>query len=87
MVQEFRESRQDTTGLGPDFPGSSGDRERGKFRPSGRARLTLVAVANDDGSQVAGMLLSPQEELLLYTKAMVLGLSLLTDTDLLKEVG
>ncbi len=43
----------DSTGLGPDFPSSAGDRERGKFRPSSYPRLTAVAVTNDDGSDMA----------------------------------
>ena len=42
-----------STGAGPDFPGSSGDREKGKFRPSAFPRLDTVAVTNDDGSPVA----------------------------------
>jgi len=44
----------DTTGLGSDFPGSGGDRERGKFRESAYPRLTTVAISNDDGSDVFG---------------------------------
>ena len=43
----------DSTGLGPDFPGQAGDRERGKFRESGFPRLTTVAVTGDDGRPVA----------------------------------
>jgi len=43
----------DSTGLGPDFPGQAGDRERAKFRESDYARLTTVAVADDDGQPVA----------------------------------
>lgn len=43
----------DSTGLGPDFPGQAGDRERGKFRESGHPRLTTVAVVDDDGLPVA----------------------------------
>ena len=37
-----------------DFSGSSGDRERGKFRPSQYPRLYTSAVVNDDGTPVAG---------------------------------
>lgn len=86
MVQQFPESLRDSTGLGPDFPGSSGDRERGKFRPSSTPRLVVVAVTNDDGTVVAGGLAQVLNELLLYQKATVLGLTILTDRDLLKEV-
>jgi len=41
-----------STALGPDFPGSAGDRERGKFRPSDWPRLTTVAVSDDGGQPV-----------------------------------
>lgn len=44
---------KNSTGLGPDFPGSAGDRERAKFRESEHPRLTAVAVVNDDGHPVA----------------------------------
>lgn len=44
---------EDTTGLGPDFPGSAGDRERAKFRESAHPRLTQVAVTGDDGEPVS----------------------------------
>ena len=36
-----------------DFSGSSGDRERGKFRPSQYPRLYTSAVVNDDGTSIA----------------------------------
>lgn len=39
-----------------DFPQSSGDRERGKFRPSEYPRSTVVAVAGDDGAPVGSVL-------------------------------
>lgn len=48
----FPRRESDSTGLGPDFPGSAGDRERGKFRPSAYPRLTQVAVASDDGQPI-----------------------------------
>lgn len=86
MVTQFPGSLQDSTGLGPDFPGSSGDRERGKFRPSATPRLTTVAIVNDDGSVVAEGLTQMLNELLLYQKAITLGLSLLVDVDLIKQV-
>ena len=65
--EELRESLG--PGAGPDFPGSSGDREKGKFRPSAIPRRTTVAVVGDDGLPIVrpvGELLS---ELLLWQKA------------------
>ena len=53
----------DSTGLGPDYPGSAGDRERGKFRPSSYPRLTQVAVADDEGQPVNRTVESLLEEL------------------------
>ena len=62
---------------GPDFPGSSGDRERGKFRESVHSRLTAVAVVNDDGKPVAAstdaLLAELIEEVKLMRHALVLG--------------
>src|SRR3990167_1483227 len=71
------ESEQDSSGLGPDFPASPGDREKGRFRPSNRPRLTKVAVANDDGSDVAAAVLSVEEETLLELKAIRIGIQLM----------
>ncbi len=51
-VVGFLPAYGDSTGLGPDFPGSAGDRERGKFRPSAHARLTTVAVSDDEGEPI-----------------------------------
>ena len=68
---EFTQSRAKTTGSGPDFPGSSGDRERGKFRPSDTPRLTKVAVSGDDGQAVVATTDELLNELLMWTKAMV----------------
>lgn len=82
----FPQSQVDTTGAGPDFPASAGDRERGKFRPSATPRLTVVAVTDDMGRPVADGLVTVLNEMLLYQKAIVLGLSKLTDADLLGEV-
>jgi len=62
-------------GLGPDFPGSSGDRERGKFRRSRTARLTTVAVVADDGTPIAMTTDELLQELLLWQKAMVVGMA------------
>lgn len=41
-----------STGLGPDYPTSAGDREKGKFRESAYPRLTQVAVSGDDGEAI-----------------------------------
>ena len=41
-----------STGLGADFPQSSGERERGKHRPSKYHRLNTIAVVNDDGEDI-----------------------------------
>lgn len=84
----FPESRRESTlGAGPDFPDSSGDRERGKFRPSARSRLTTVAVVGDDGMPLTRSTDEVLAEMLLYQKAIVLGLSLITEVDLLNEVS
>lgn len=68
---------QTVPGAGPDFPGSSGDREQGKFRPSATPRLDAVAVVNDDGSPVGASVLTYQDESLLYQRAMVIGLQMI----------
>lgn len=53
-LHPFAASRSTTVREGlPDFPGSAGDRELGKFRPSAEPRLTTVAVVNDDGTPIA----------------------------------
>lgn len=76
----FPESTTDTVGDGsPDFPGSSGDRERGKFRPSATPKLTTIAVVGDDGQPFVRTTEQLLEELLLYQKATLLALSLLAD--------
>lgn len=67
---------EDTTGLGPDFPSSAGDRERGRFRASKYPRLTKVAVTRDDGEEVLGnteeILLEILEEIRLLREALVI---------------
>lgn len=69
---EFPESLLNSTGSGPDFPGSGGDRERGKFRPSGTPRLTQVAVTGDDGRPLVRTTDELLAELLLWQKAEVI---------------
>lgn len=75
----FPGSLRESTGSGPDFPGSSGDRERGKFRESETPRLVTLAVVDDDGRPVAKTSEQLLEELLLWQKATVLAVSLLLD--------
>ena len=81
----FPESLQISTPQGADFPESAGTREEGKFRPSKHPRLTQVAVVDDDGRPVTASLQEVLNELLLYQKAAVLGLSIMTGVDLLEE--
>ena len=89
----FPESLVESTGSGPDFPGSSGDREKGKFRPSATPRLTQVAVTGDDGKPVTRTTDQLLEEILLWQKAAVIaqvwnteGLTF-TVEELLNEAG
>ena len=70
--EQFPESLVQSTGSGPDFPGSSGDREKGKFRPSATPRLTQVAVTGDDGKPVTRTTAQLLVELLLWQKAAVI---------------
>ena len=71
----FPESQRDSVGDGsPDFPGSSGTREQGKFRPSGTPKLTQVAVVNDDGTQIGTALVPSSEETAFWVRAMYAGL-------------
>ena len=53
-----------STGLGPDWPESAGDREKGKFRPSQYPRLTQVAVVDDDGNPVGTAQIPAFDELI-----------------------
>lgn len=69
--EEFIQSRTESTSSGPDFPGSSGDRERGKFRPSDTPRLTRVAVAGDDGQAVVATTDELLGEILAWIQASV----------------
>ena len=88
--------RSSTDGHAPDFPSSAGDRERGRFRPSHyRPKLTTVAVTNDDGTaigvvgtsdaQSSSYSIHLMEETNDLLRALILGLSILTDTDLIEE--
>ena len=68
---EFIQSSTASTSSGPDFPGSSGDRERGKFRPSDTPRLTRVAVSGDDGKAIVATTDELLSEILMWQKMMV----------------
>ena len=77
----FPEETMNTTEAGPDFPGSSGDREKGKFRPSAIPRRTQVAVTGDDGQPVARTLEQIMEDVLLWQKAILVGLAFLSESE------
>ena len=73
----FPESQQDSlSDNAPDFPGSSGGREQGKFRPSSTPKLTQVAVTNDDGTQIGTALIPSSEEMAFWIRALYAGLVL-----------
>lgn len=80
-LKVFPESLVDTTGAGPDFPGSSGDRERGRFRPSATPRLTQVAVTGDDGQPVVLTTNQILLEILAVQKALLMALSFLSQSE------
>ena len=60
-----------------DFSGSSGDRERGKFRPSQYPGLYTSAVVNDDGTPITSNVELLLTELLMETRV---------NNDLLREM-
>ena len=76
LPQPFPESLRESRGqgAGPDFPGSSGDRERGKHRPSRTPGLTQIAVTGDDGRPITRSTEQIMEEVLVYQKAILLAL-------------
>ena len=75
----FRGSLRDSTGLGPDFPGSAGDREQGKFRESATPRLDQVAVSGDGGRPVIETTDQFLAEILVYQKAILIALARLSE--------
>ena len=77
----------DSTGLGPDFPSSAGDREKGKFRPSIHPRLTTVAVSDDEGNPLSLTSEDLLAEILLELKAIRLSQELILETDLRSMVS
>ena len=83
---EFPESRTESTGAGPDFPGSAGDRERGKFRPSATPRLTQIAVVGDDGRPVALTTDQLLADLFLWQKVTVVLLLRISEDSTLEDV-
>ena len=60
------------------FDRSAGSRERGKFRDSEDPELTLVAVGDDKGRHLARNTDQILEEILVYQKATLLALSMLS---------
>ena len=68
--QEITES----TSSGPDFPGSAGDREKGRFRPSAIPRRTTVAVSGDDSRPIALTTDQLLAEILLTQRAILVAL-------------
>lgn len=76
---QFPEELIESTGAGPDFPGSSGDREKGKFRPSAIPRRTTVAVVGDDGKPVTRTAVDLLGEILEYQKAILVALMFLNE--------
>ena len=85
--QEFPESLRSTTRrTSPDFPGSAGDRERAKFRPSATPGLDQVAVSGDDGRPVAKTTNELLAELLLWQKAAVVALAWLSEDFSVQDV-
>ncbi len=69
----FPPKYRESTGQGPDFPGSAGDRERGKFRESAYPRLTTVAVVDDEGRPIRGTTDQILEQILLELQALRAG--------------
>ena len=92
---KFTKNRTESLGqgAGPDFPGSAGGREQGKFRESETPHLTTVAVVDDSGLPIARTVEQILEETLLYQKAILLALSLASNgasfstEDILNNVG
>ena len=74
-TRPFPESQRDTVGdSSPDFPGSSGGREQGKFRPAKIPKLTKVAVCNDDGSVLGYAMVPYLEEIGYWIRALYAGM-------------
>ena len=83
---EFPQSRTASTGAGPDFPGSAGDRERGKFRPSALPRHDQVAVSDDYGRPVVKTTNELLADLVLWQKAIVVLLLRISEDSTLEDV-
>ena len=65
-----------STGLGPDFPESAGDREKGKFRESEYPRLTAIAVVDDSGKPIGTAFVPSFDELIEEIRKLRLALQL-----------
>ena len=76
LTRPFPQTTKDTVGdNAPDFPGSSGGREQGKFRPSSTPKLTTVAVVGDDGRPIGYSDLGVLQDLLVYQRAILQALA------------
>lgn len=77
----FPESQRESLGqgAGPDFPGSSGGREQGKFRPSDTPLLTTVAVVDDHGKPLAASTEVVLNELLWHQQQAAQWLEIIAD--------
>ena len=69
---------QAPTAAAPEYPESTSDRERNKFRQSKFRRLTQVAVSDDDGSRIAEKTDALLQELIDETKKVQDFLQILT---------
>ena len=76
LVGLYGPDSSNSSGIGPDMPGSSGDRERGRFRPSAYPRLTTVAAVNDDGSPILGGTEEKLDTLIAEIRALRVGMVL-----------
>ena len=76
-----------STGLGPDFPENAGDRERGKFRPSGYPRLVQVAVVDDDGNPIGTALVPEFDEIVRQIKLLRFAMQLMGTAEVLGDLN
>ena len=74
--QPWPETQHSANGETPDFPGSAGDREQGKFRPSATPRLTAVAVVDDAGNPIGTAFIPSFDELIEEIRKLRLALTL-----------
>lgn len=79
-TQPFPASLRSSTGHGPDFPSSAGDRELGKFRDAIVPRLTRIAVKveGDDGlslMDLMALLVDTQQQMAREIRLLRMGLA------------